>query len=225
MISEPQLPPVTFSQTLVHLAPRGDPLRTTKWKVYYLTRGDITVAIADDESLCLRLQEDPQSVAEAALEVAESLRVAIYDEERQGINGTPVTAAKILQPKDTHIFSVEGGYAANGLGGFKSTSEHLYHAEELLEGDQDIVEVFSRDSNPQHWHIARKGNTLCSDGRTAKNTIYYHSARKESSLADVDNEVAAVVRKFTKSHVKSVSRANTIIAPQPEAHPAYVTLP
>ena len=56
-----------------------------------------------------------------------------------------------------------------------------------------------------------------SDGRTTESTVYYHGARKESSLADVDNEIAAVVRKFTKSHAKPVSRANTIIAPRPEA--------
>ena len=153
------------------------------------------------------------------------------------INGTPVTAAKILQPKDTYVFSVEGDYAVTGAGGFKSASEHLYSGQQLLEGsvdilrslyfrsadswirsDQDIAEVFSRDSNPQHWHIARRGNTLDSDGRTKQSTIYYHSARKESSLADVDNEIAAAVRKFMKPHVKSVSRANTIIAPRPEAH-------
>lgn len=35
-ISEP-LPPVTFSQTLVHLAPPEHPLRTTKRRLYYLT--------------------------------------------------------------------------------------------------------------------------------------------------------------------------------------------
>ena len=36
-ISEPPLPPITFSQTLVHLAPPGHPLRTTKRRLYYLT--------------------------------------------------------------------------------------------------------------------------------------------------------------------------------------------
>lgn len=36
-IFEPPLPPVTFSQTLVYLAPGRDPLRTTKRKLYYLT--------------------------------------------------------------------------------------------------------------------------------------------------------------------------------------------
>lgn len=36
-ISEPLPPPVTFSQTPVHLAPPGYPLQTAKRKVYYLT--------------------------------------------------------------------------------------------------------------------------------------------------------------------------------------------
>jgi hypothetical protein len=42
------------------------------------------IAITDDESSSLQLQENLQSVAEVVLKVAESLRVAIYDEERQG---------------------------------------------------------------------------------------------------------------------------------------------
>jgi len=181
-----------------------------------MTKEDINVAIVDDESSSLQLQEDLQAVAEAALKVSKNLRVTIYDEERRSMNGTPITAAKILQPKDTHVFSVEGEYTVTGVGGFKSSSEYLYNGQQLLEGDHDIIEVFSRDSNPQHWHIARQGSALDSDGRTTQNTIYYHSARKESSLADVDNEIAAAVRKFVKPHVKSVSRANTIIAPRLE---------
>ena len=59
----------------------------------------------------------------------------------RSINGTPVTAAKILQPKDTHIFSVEGGYAVTGVGGFKSTSEHLYNGQQLLEGSVDTFRI------------------------------------------------------------------------------------
>ena len=44
---------------------------------------DITVAIADDQTLSLQLQEDLRSVAEAALKVAENLRAAVHDEERK----------------------------------------------------------------------------------------------------------------------------------------------
>ena len=43
---------------------------------------------------------------------------------------------------------------------------------------------------------------------------YYHGVRKESSLADVGNEIAVVARNI----MKPVGRANTIIVPQPEAH-------
>ena len=58
------------------------------------------------------------------------------------ISGTPVTAAKILQPKDTHVFSVEGDYTVTGAGGFKSASEYLYHGQQLLEGSVDILRSF-----------------------------------------------------------------------------------
>ena len=55
------------------------------------------------------------------------------------LNGTPVTAAKILQPKDTYVFSVEGDYTVTRVGGFKSTSEYLYGGQQLLEGSVDIL--------------------------------------------------------------------------------------
>ena len=58
------------------------------------------------------------------------------------INGTPVTAAKILQPKDTHVFSVEGDYTVTGTRGFKSTSEYLYSGQQLLEGFVNILRSF-----------------------------------------------------------------------------------
>ena len=106
-ISEPPAPPVTFSQTMIYLAPPGRPLLTTKRRLYHLTvcrpspvylypcgsnrvflplaiqTEDITVAIADDKSLSLELQEDSQPVAEVALKVAEGLLMAMYDEERR----------------------------------------------------------------------------------------------------------------------------------------------
>lgn len=46
-----------------------------------LQKEDITIAVADDESLSLQLQEDLQLVAEAALKVAKDLRATIHDEE------------------------------------------------------------------------------------------------------------------------------------------------
>ena len=46
-------------------------------------KGDITVAVADDESLSLQVQEDLQPIAEAALKVMENLRATILEEERR----------------------------------------------------------------------------------------------------------------------------------------------
>ena len=44
-----------------------------------------------------------------------------------------MTAAKILQPKDTHVLSVERDYTVTSVGGFKSNSEYLYSGQQLLE--------------------------------------------------------------------------------------------
>jgi len=108
---------------------------------------------------------------------------------------TPVTVAKILQPKDSHVFSLEN-LTFPSSGGFKSTSEHLYQGQQLLRGDSDILEVFSRGQNPQHWHVSRRGLGTDKDGSPVKGEVYLESARKESSLADVDNELAGAVRRF-----------------------------
>ena len=53
-----------------------------------------------------------------------------------------MTAAKILRPKDTHVFSVEGDYTVAGVGGFKSTSEHLYNGQQLLERSDHALRSF-----------------------------------------------------------------------------------
>jgi len=58
----------------------GPELRCVGW---HGQKGDITVAVADNESLSLQVQEDLQSVAEAALTVMENLRATILDEERR----------------------------------------------------------------------------------------------------------------------------------------------
>lgn len=62
--------------------------------------------------------------------------------------------------------------------------------------DHDVQEVFSRGQNPQHWHIARRGLGTDREGKSAEGEVYMEIARKESTLTDVDNELAGVVRKF-----------------------------
>jgi hypothetical protein len=52
----------------------------------------------------------------------------------------------------------------------------------------EIQEIFSRGQNPQHWHVAKAGP---SNG----NSVYLEVGRKETSLADVDNTLAGLLRR------------------------------
>ena len=58
----------------------------------------------------------------------------------------------------------------------------------------DVHEVFSRGQNPQHWHISRRG--LGQNGESTHGEVFMEVARKESTLTDVDNELAGIVRRF-----------------------------
>ena len=61
----------------------------------------------------------------------------------------------------------------------------------------DITEVFSRGQNPQHWHIGKRGfRQAVDDGKesTKDETMFLEVFRKESSLTDVDNVVAGIVK-------------------------------
>lgn len=62
--------------------------------------------------------------------------------------------------------------------------------------EPEILEVFSRGQNPQHWHIAKRGVEAV-DGPLSggDGQVYLEVSRKESSLNDVDNVLAGVVRK------------------------------
>lgn len=60
----------------------------------------------------------------------------------------------------------------------------------------DVQEVFSRSQNPQHWHISKRGLGVDQDGNVVDGEVFMEVARKESTLADVDNELAGAVRRF-----------------------------
>jgi hypothetical protein len=74
----------------------------------------------------------------------------------------------------------------------------VYDTNSLFSDDGDILEVFSRGQNPQHWHVSRKGLGTDKDGNPVEGEVYFESARKECSLADVDNELAGAVRRFVR---------------------------
>lgn len=60
----------------------------------------------------------------------------------------------------------------------------------------DVHEIFSRGQNPQHWHIAKQGLGTNQDGNYVDGEVYMEVARKETTLTDMDNELAGVVRRF-----------------------------
>jgi len=59
--------------------------------------------------------------------------------------------------------------------------------------DPGITEVFSRGQNPQHWHVAKRG--LASNDGGSGGEVYLEVFRKETSLTDVDNVLAGIVRR------------------------------
>ena len=58
--------------------------------------------------------------------------------------------------------------------------------------------MFSRGSNPQHWHIGKRGLGTAGDGRLVEGEVFMEVARKETTLTDVDNELASVVRRHVE---------------------------
>jgi hypothetical protein len=78
--------------------------------------------------------------------------------------------------------------------------------------DPDILEVFSRGQNPQHWHVARRahpshnaqhtptsggsGGGSVAGGLGEPTEMYMEVFRKETSLADVDNVMAGAVKNW-----------------------------
>jgi hypothetical protein len=102
---------------------------------------------------------------------------------------------------------------SSGTLGFASTSEHLFNARQLLETcgfplifasfglcyrrHGDVLEVFSRGQQPQHWHAVRRGTHGGMHGQSQheqQDDVYLEVLRKEASLTDVDNVLATLGR-------------------------------
>jgi len=116
-----------------------------------------------------------------------------------------------------------------GSPGFSTVSSHLFNAKAILDAfvanslcylsesnpltrkssDCEITEVFSRGQNPQHWHIAKRGvggmNPSLGVARIDEE-VFMEVFRKETTLTDVDNVLAGVVKKFGSVEGGSISR-------------------
>ena len=126
------------------------------------------------------------------------------------------TVSKILGTQNKQIIST-GPLTSSTGPAFQSHSEHLFRGQELLHrlappiltsllcsndithSDLDVSEVFSRGQHPQHWHISRRGLGTGPEGKVLDGEVYMEVARKESTLTDVDNDLAGVIRRFSES--------------------------
>ncbi|OJT02904.1 hypothetical protein TRAPUB_6574 [Trametes pubescens] len=209
------LPPTTprvsrsFLGSSVYLASPGDPLATERKRVLHLTQDEYTVAVVLDMDHTLDLAQ----LADNAVELIESLSQAAEEGDLRVKDIQIPSATKILQPKDKYVIASDE-YTTTSSAGFNSRSEHLYDGQELLRrsvcvlayntsnltrklsSDHDVLEVFSRGQNPQHWYIGKRGLGTAADGRAVEGEAYMEVSRKETTLTDVDNELAGVVRRF-----------------------------
>lgn len=188
--SEAVLP--SLLSTTIYL---GDPANSTvieKKRVWHLTRDRLTFA------LLVNFKEDASSVQTLVQPILEQLTAMqeIIDDQGQEatLDASLPTATKILQPKDRHIIGKDG-FLLFSSPDCVMKSEHLYNAQQLLRSNGDIAEVFSRGQNPQHWHVAKRGLAQGGEDDMSDAEAYMEVSRKESTLTDVDNELAAIVRR------------------------------
>ncbi|KAI0794029.1 hypothetical protein C8Q74DRAFT_1246439 [Fomes fomentarius] len=182
----------SFLASSVHLAHSDDVLATQKKRVLHMTQGDCTVAIVVDTAHTLDLDK----LADETVALIDDIQAMIIAESQSRDQQIP-SAVKILQPKDRWIISTDE-YTTASTTAFDSRSEHLYNGQQLLRSGLDIHEVFSRGQNPQHWHVGRSGLGKNANGRPVDGEAFLEVARKETTLADVDNALAGVVRRFVE---------------------------
>ncbi|KAF8159510.1 hypothetical protein B0H34DRAFT_796751 [Crassisporium funariophilum] len=212
MESPPESPPLSppplpeFSMTRVHLAPVLHPTATSRTTIHYFVKSQFMLALIilqqDTAENSDTEAADVQSAAERVLKLFDEIESTIYDCGLKSVSDSLPSATKILQLQDRFLMST--GQYTHASPGFTSKSSHLFNAKAILDIDPEINEVFSRGQNPQHWHIAKRGlgsgimSTPAKEGNEIAGTdqgVFLEVFRKETSLTDVDNVLAGIVRK------------------------------
>ncbi|KAG2011843.1 hypothetical protein CC2G_011911 [Coprinopsis cinerea AmutBmut pab1-1] len=136
--------------------------------------------------------------AENAIELFDTVELNIQRASESKLAESLPSVTKILQPSDQFAIST-GQYTVTNPG-FSSNSSHLYNCRALLRRDSNILEVFSRGQNPQHWHISRRGLSTHDSPEdeahhSSSGEMHLEVFRKEATLPDVDNVLASILRK------------------------------
>ncbi|KAH9039374.1 hypothetical protein EDB85DRAFT_1930231 [Lactarius pseudohatsudake] len=189
-VTPPVPPPApSFRSFTLHFA-HDDPLATCTEASVIRNRERFSYFQLQLTGNCRQLtmsEEDNTTLYQASSALLANVQGLMDDDEASNAE-TPLTAVKILQPKDKYVIVTSEGTTVTSAG-FSSRSEHLFSGSQLI-ANGDATEVFSRTQGPQHWHVAR---------REAESMVYLEVLRKETSLADVENELVGTVRRFRES--------------------------
>jgi len=177
------VPAPSFRSFSLHFSPREDPLDTARKHVMYMTTEQLTLAFLEPTPALS--EGDNAALYQTSSALLANVQGLIDHDEASNLE-TPITAAKILQPKDKHLIAMDNHNTTVTSAEFASYSEHLFNGSQMI-ANGDAIEVFSRTQGPQHWHIAR---------REPEGTVYLEVLQKETSLADVENELVGIVRRF-----------------------------
>ncbi|KAI9511389.1 hypothetical protein F5148DRAFT_1146839 [Russula earlei] len=171
------VPAPSFRSFSLHFSSHDDLLATAQRRVLYITKEQLTLAFLEPT---LSLSEDDNTSLYQTSSALLANVQGLIDHDEASNTETPITAAKILQPKDQYLIAMENNTATVTSADFASRSEHLFNGSQMIING-DAIEVFSRTQGPQHWHVGR---------REPEGTVYLEVFRKETSLADVENELS-----------------------------------
>ncbi|KAH7105774.1 hypothetical protein BKA62DRAFT_766240 [Auriculariales sp. MPI-PUGE-AT-0066] len=177
-------------------------------RVYHLSNLGFTVAViwpndasdVDMSGLPSGEPEGVESLVSATVRLLEQLRATV---DRDATSSPPLPAQNSSQPSAAtqHLLARRDETTISGSAGFDANSSVFYDTEHLLNVDLDTEEVFTRTSNPARWFIAHRASSSPTQQSSTRDpstgdSLYLLDTRKESSLVDVDNEVATVRRRY-----------------------------
>lgn len=181
-----------YLPTTVYLVDNVNTSDVQKKRMWHLTSKDLTLALVTAHDVVAGQLPSAENV----VALLDAVRAIIVNEAEKAATDIPLpSATKILQPQNRHLVSVDG-FTTSSTIPLSAKPEHLLNAQQILHSELDAVEVFSRGQNPQHWHIAKRGLDVVLEGQPSEGEVFMEIARKESSLTDVDNDLAGVVRRF-----------------------------
>ncbi|KAG9312965.1 hypothetical protein JVU11DRAFT_6401 [Chiua virens] len=114
-----------FTWTDVFLAPRHDPLATSRKRIYLLKRDQYVAALLGNDV------EDVETWVEPTSRLLEDAGRIVNEDSQRNMTTSLPSATKILQPKDRRILKT-GGYV-NASGEATLSSDRLFEAKGLLD--------------------------------------------------------------------------------------------